>query len=144
MLEGDIRSFYNSLTNLDPELPIGVSYSKPNRCLVFIQYNYRVDIGVMNYYCKDLVNIKKTALLPSDFKKMMDSLKKLVNSGQLKDDKILVSPIEYGFEIYRTNPMNTIIGPIRLAKVEVISSNNWLFRKIVNYRYKNIIGEEVK
>lgn len=144
MLETDIREFYNSLVNFDPELPIGVSYSRPNRCLVFIQYSHRVDVSILNYYCKDLIDIKKTALLPGDFKKMMDALKLLIESGKLKESRVLISPIKYGFEVYRTNPVYHVIGPMLLDKIEVISSNNWLFRLIVNTRYKKIIGEEVR
>lgn len=144
MLETDIREFYNSLVNFNPEVPIGISYSRPNRCLVFIQYSHRVDVGILNYYCKDLMDVKKTVLLPNDFKKMMDTLKLMIESGNLKESRVLISPIKYGFEIYRTNPVYHVVGPMKLATVEVISSNNWLFRKIVNLRYKKIIGEEVR
>lgn len=146
MMDGDITSFYNSLTNLDPTIPVGVSYSKPNKCLVFMQYSFRIDISIMNYYCSDLINIRKTVLLPKDFTELMDSLKALISSGHLRDTngRVLISPVKYGFEVYRTNPMNTGIGPIKVSSIRLITSNGWLFRKIVNYRYKNIIGEEVK
>lgn len=144
MIERDIIGFYNSFINIDPSIPVGVCYSKPNKCLVFTQYNFRMDVGILNYYCKNLINIKNTALLPDDIKELLDSLKDLINSGQLSQDRILISPTKYGFEVYRANKMNTGIGPIKLASVKFVTSNGWLFRKIVNWRYKNIIGDIVK
>lgn len=141
MIERDLLGFYNNLINVDVNLPIGVMYSKANRCLVFTQYNWRMDVGILNYYCKDLVKIKRTALLPEDTKYLLDTLKSLISSAKLNQDRILVSPTRYGMDIYRANPMNLDVGPIKLGELKFISSNNWLFRLIVNIKYKNIIGD---
>lgn len=141
MIERDLLEFYNNLINVDVNLPIGVTYSIQNRCLVFTQYSWRMDVGCLNYYCKDLVKIKRTVLLPEDTKDLLDSLKTLIESSKLNQDRILVSPIKYGLEIYRANPMNLSLGPIRISRLRFITSNKWLFRKIVNFKYKNIIGD---
>jgi hypothetical protein len=141
MIERDLLEFYNNLINVDVNLPVGVTYSIQNRCLVFTQYSWRMDVGCLNYYCKDLVKIKRTVLLPEDTKDLLDSLKTLIESSKLNQDRILVSPIKYGLEIYRANPMNLSLGPIRISRLRFITSNKWLFRKIVNFKYKNIIGD---
>lgn len=141
MIERDLLEFYNNLINAKVNIPIGVTYSKSNRCLVFTQYGWRMDVSILNYYCKDLVKIKRTVLLPEDTKELLDTIKLLINSLQLGQDRILISPIKYGLEIYRANPMNLSIGPIKLGRLKFITSNRWLFRKIVNYTYKDIIGD---
>lgn len=141
MLERDLLEFYNNLINVNVDLPIGVFYSRANRCLVFTQYNWRMDVGMLNYYCKDLVKIKRTALLPEDTKELLDTLRSLINSTKLGEDRVLITPTKYGMEIYRANPMIMDIGPVKLGELKFISSNGWLFRRIVNWRYKSIIGD---
>jgi hypothetical protein len=39
MIERDLLEFYNNLINVDVNLPVGVTYSIQNRCLVFTQYS---------------------------------------------------------------------------------------------------------
>lgn len=141
MIERDLLEFYNNLINVNVELPVGVMYSKPNRCLVFTQYSWRMDVGMLNYYCKDLVKIKRTALLPEDTKRLLDTLKSLINSTKLGQDRVLISPTKYGMEIYRANPMIMDIGPVKLGELKFVSSNNWLFRLLVNWKHKSIIGD---
>lgn len=140
-LREDLLGFYNNLILARMDIPIGVTYSKANRCLVFTQYSWRMDVGVLNYYCKDLRKIKRTVLLPEDTKDLLDSIKALLESNQLNKDRILISPIKYGLEIYRANPSNMNLGPLRLATLRFVSSNRWLFRKIVNFKYRELIGE---
>lgn len=141
MIKADLLELYNNLINVKVDLPVGVMYSKPNRCVVFTQYSWRMDVSMLNYYCSDLVKIKRTILLPEDLRKLLDNLKLLINSPMITKDKVLVSPTKYGFNVYRTNPNNLSLGPIKLGEIKLISSNNWLFRKIVNIRYKDIIGD---
>lgn len=140
MLREDLLGFYNGLIQARLDIPIGVMYSRANRCLVFTQYSWRMDVGVLNYYCEDLRKIKRTILLPEDTKDLLDSIKALIDSNQLNKDRLLISPIKYGLEIYRANPNNMNLGPLKLATLRFVSSNGWLFRKIVNIKYSEIIG----
>lgn len=141
MIGRDLLEFYNNLINVKVDLPVGVMYSKINKCLVFTQYSWRMDVSVLNYYCSDLVKIKRTILLPEDLRDLLDNLKLIINSPNINQDRVLISPIKYGMEIYRANPMNLSLGPIKLGELKFVSSNNWLFRKIVNLMYKDIIGD---
>lgn len=141
MLSKDLLEFYNSLITADVNVPIGVTYSRQNRCLVFSQYSWRMDSSMLNYYCSNLNRIKNTVLLPEDTKELLDTLKSLVSSGQLVGDRVLVSPTEYGMDIYKANPMNLSLGPIKLGSIKLVSSNNWLFRMIVRFRFRDIIGD---
>ena len=79
--------------------------------------------------------------MPEDTRNLLDTLRSLITSTQLGKDRILISPIKYGMEIYRANPMNLGLGPIKLGTLRFVTSNSWLFRKIVNFKYKNIIGD---
>lgn len=141
MLSEDLLGLYNSLISADVNVPIGVTYSRQNRCLVFSQYSWRMDSSVLNYYCSNLTEIKNTVLLPEDTKELLDTLKSLVESGQLLNGRILISPTRYGMDIYKSNPMNLSLGPIKLGSIKLVTSNNWLFRLIVRLRFKEIIGD---
>lgn len=141
MLSEDLLGLYNSLISADVNVPIGVTYSRQNRCLVFSQYSWRMDSSVLNYYCSNLTEIKNTVLLPEDTKELLDTLKLLVESGQLLNGRILISPTRYGMDIYKANPMNLSLGPIKLGSIKLVTSNNWLFRLIVRLRFKEIIGD---
>lgn len=141
MISKDLLEFYNALISADINVPIGVTYSMQNRCLVFSQYSWRMDSSILNYYCSNLTEIKNTVLLPEDTKELLDTLKSLLTSGQLTGDRVLVSPTKYGMDIYKTNIMNTSLGPIKLGSIKLVSSNNWLFRQLVKFKFKNIIGD---
>lgn len=141
MIDRDLLELYNNLINVKVDIPVGVMYSRLNKCLVFTQYSWRMDVGILNYYCKDLINLRRTVLSPEDTRNLLDTLKSLITSAQLGKDRILISPIKYGMEIYRANPMNLGLGPIKLGTLRFVTSNSWLFRKVVNFKYKNIIGD---
>jgi hypothetical protein len=141
MVERDLLELYNNLIKVKLDVPVGVTYSKRNRCLVFTQYGWRMDVSVLSYYCNDLYKIKRTVLLPEDMKELLDTLKALVSSKQLGNDKVLISPIKYGMEIYRANAMNLSLGPVKLGTLKFVSSNWWLFRLVARYKYKDIIGD---
>lgn len=70
---------------------------------------------------------------------MMKSLRKLIDSGRLLDERILISPDDYGFSVMETNRSAQEFGPLVISNVKIISSNWWLFRKIMQIRYKLII-----
>lgn len=141
MIARDLLELYNNLIHVKVDIPVGVTYSKRNRCLVFTQYGWRMDTSVLNYYCKDLVKIKRTVLMPNDLKTLLDTMKSVIESGNLKNDRILVSPIKYGFEIYKSNPYNLTLGPIRLGSFKFVSNNGWIYRMVVNRLYGEVIGD---
>ena len=75
-IQEDLIFFYNEMTKYSSELPIGVKYDIENKTIQFRQYSKTSNFSVLNNYCKSLRNLTDTtALLPSDYITMMNSLK---------------------------------------------------------------------
>lgn len=147
-LQDDILSIYNSLTDfssntlLGPiKYPIKVYYSESLNSLCFEQKGLKVAISVLNYYCRDLLNLKESYLSPGDYDSMMSALSGLIGSGVLIHDRVCVAPVKYGFEIYETPSKTATLkeGPQFVASVKFVSGNSWLFKKCIKYKYKNLI-----
>lgn len=139
-IQEDLIFFYNEMTKYSSELPIGVKYNIENKTIQFRQYSKTSNFSVLNNYCKSLRNLTDTtALLPSDYITMMNSLKSLINSGKLINERVLVSPEKYGFSVFLAEGTAPEFGPLEVSKIRIISSNWWLFRKIMKIRYKLII-----
>ena len=71
----------------------------------------------------------------------MGNLSLIIGSGKALEDRILVSPELYGFDIYMTDPRTTEIskGPQLLCSCKFVSDNSWLFRLMTKLKYKNLI-----
>lgn len=147
-LQDDILGIYNSLTDfsantlLSPiNLPITVRFSESLNSLCFEQKGFKVAISVLNYYCRDLKNLKETYLFPEDYDKLMSSLSGLISSGVLLHDRVCLAPEHYGFSIYETEAKTTLLknGPQLLVSCRFISGNSWLFKKITKFKYKNLL-----
>ena len=145
-LQDDILLIYNSLTDfsettlLSPiKLPIKVKYSESLNSLTFEQRGRKVSIPVLNYYCKNL-KFLDTYLIPEDYDYLMGTLSRIIESGVLLHDRVCLSPINYGFEIYDTNSYTQYQkeGPQLIGEVKFISKNSWLFKKLTKLKYERI------
>lgn len=147
-LQDDLLQIYNALvvfsnstlSDVVPR-PIIVEYSENHNALVFKQKGREVMLQVLNYYCGFLKNIKKTYLMPKDYDILMGNLSAVIGSGKLLEDRVLVSPETYGFDIYMTDTKSTEFkkGPILLGSCRFISDNSWFFRMITKIRYRNLL-----
>ena len=65
----------------------------------------------------------------------------IIGSGKLIEERVLVSPEPYGFEIYKTDSKTTEFskGPQLLCSCRFVSDNSWLFRIMTRIKYKNLI-----
>lgn len=139
-LQDDIVGLYNSLTEfsdstLSNGYPIKVYYEEGLNAVCFEQKGRKIVIQSLNYYCENL-KFLNTYLLPGHYDLLMRSLTEIIGSGMMIRDRIMVSPTKYGFELYET-PLNNIKeGPQKLAKVELVFWNSWVFRKYVELIYK--------
>ena len=145
--QDDILVIYNSLTDfsettlLSPErLPIVVRFSESLNSLTFEQKGRKISIPVLNYYCKNLKFLKNTYLLPDDYDYLMGTLSRIIESGVLLHDRVCLSPIRYGFEVYDTNSRTQYLkeGPQLIGRVVFASGNSWLFRKLIHLKYERI------
>lgn len=145
-LQDDILLIYNSLTDfsettlLSPiKLPIKVKYSESLNSLTFEQRGRKVSIPVLNYYCKNL-KFLDTYLISEDYDYLMGTLSRIIESGVLLHDRVCLSPINYGFEIYDTNSYTQYQkeGPQLIGEVKFISKNSWLFKKLTKLKYERI------
>ena len=66
----------------------------------------------------------------------MYNLSSLISSGRLLDDRICLSPENYGFDVYGVNLKEFWKGPEILGTVRFVSGNSWLFRFITKRKYK--------
>lgn len=147
-LQDDLLQIYNALVVFSKSTlndviptPIVVTYREEHNALVFKQKGKEVMLQVLNYYCGYLKNIKKTYLLPKDYDILMGNLSDIIGSGKLLEDRVLVSPEPYGFEIYMTDSRTTEFkkGPTLLSTCRFVTDNSWFFRMITKFRYKSIL-----
>lgn len=140
----DLLEIYNSLVVFSDETikskfptPIKVFYEKSSRLLVLEQKGRSVRLYNPIYYCLDLEEIEKpTYLLPKDYDYLMSTLQDLINSGKLLEDRTIISPENFGFDVYCTDNRELWKGPNIIGRVRFISGKSWLFKKIVERKYK--------
>ena len=146
-IQEDILLIYNSLTDFSrntllapTQLPIKIDYSESLNSLTFEQQGLKVSIPVLNFYCKNLKFLHTTYLTPRGYDSLMDSLSRIIDSGVLLHDRVCLSPIRYGFEIYDTNSHTQYQkeGPQLIGRVEFVSGNSWIFKKLTKLRYERI------
>ena len=147
-LQDDLLQIYNALVVFSKSTlgdvisrPIVVSYLPEHNSIRFRQNGKEVMLQVLNYYCGFLKNIKTTYLLPKDYDILMSNLSMVIGSGKLIEERVLVSPEPYGFEIYMTDSKTTEFskGPQLLCSCKFVSDNSWLFRIMTKLKYKNLI-----
>jgi hypothetical protein len=144
MLLEDIKEIYNSLIIFNEDIiesprpqPIKVYYEKDSRLLVFELKGKSVRLWTPIYYSLGLDNlIKYTYLLPEGYDYLMSELKRIIDSGLLIKDRTVLSPENYGFDIYAVNQNELWKGPEIKANIIFISGHGWLFRWLVRRKYK--------
>lgn len=141
-LQEDLISIYNSLTEfgnntLNGGLPLRVTYDSESKVLVFSQQAKTLFMVIPNYYSKSLLDIKDSFLLPEDYEYVMASLRDMINSGKLLEDRTTLSPEDYGFSIYSINPLKPELGPQLLGRIRFITSNNPIWIWWMRRKYKN-------
>lgn len=146
-LQDDLLLVYNSLTDFSrttllapTQLPIKVEYSDSLNSLTFEQQGLKVSLPTLNYYCKNLRTLEDTYLTPADYDLLMDSLSRIIESGVLLHDRVCLSPVRYGFEVYDTNSHTQYLkeGPQLIGKVRFVSGTSWLFKKLIRLKYERL------
>lgn len=143
-LQDDILEIYNSLVLFSDDivkskfpLPIRVRYEKESRLLVMETKGKSVRLYLPVYYCLDLTSIQKeTYLLPEDYDYLMSTLLYLINSGELIKERTIISPENYGFDIYGTNLKELWKGPDIIGRVRFISGKSWFFKLKTRLKYR--------
>lgn len=146
-LQEDLIEFYNSLVSFSKTtvstnipVPITVRYEKESRMIVFEQKGVSVRTNIPIYYCLGLEDLEKpTYLLPEDYDYMMSTLRDLISSGKLLEDRTTLSPEDYGFDIYAVDINELWKGPRIIGNVRFISGISWWFKFKVKRKYKNVL-----
>jgi len=144
MIQDDLIELYNSLLAFnkntivtDNPIPIKVSFSKESNSLVFEQKGISIHTALPIYYSLGLNEIKKpTYLLPRDYDYLMQSLSGVIGSGKLLEEKVCISPENYGFDIYLVDFREFWKGPDKIGTIRFVSGNSWIFRQIVKFKFK--------
>lgn len=143
-LQDDLIEIYNNLVMFNKETllsdnptPITVKFDKDSNSIEFSQKGQTVRMGLPIYYSLGLSDIKTpTYLLPDDYDYLMESLGSLIASGKLLEDRVSLSPENYGFDVYAINMREFWKGPEIIGSVRFISGNSWIFRLITKLKYK--------
>lgn len=143
-LQDDLLEIYNSLVGFSKKtlegpfpLPIKVSYEGQSHILAFEQMGTSSFLITPTYYCLGLEELKKpTYLLPHDYDYLMSTLQFLIGSGELIKPRTILSPENYGFDIYATDPKILSKGPSVLGQIRFVSGTSWLFRYLTKRKYK--------
>ena len=144
MIQDDLIEIYNSLLAFnkntivtDNPTPIKVSFNKDSNSLVFEQKGVSVRTALPIYYSLGFSDIKKpTYLLPRDYDYLMQSLSGVIGSGKLLEEKVCISPENYGFDIYLVDLREFWKGPDKIGTIRFVSGNSWIFRQIVKFKFK--------
>lgn len=146
-LQEDLIGFYNNLvafskTTVDTNVPspIKVRYEKDARMVVFEQKGIAVRTNIPVYYSLGLEDIEEpTYLLPDDYDYLMSTLRDLINSGKLLEDRTTLSPENYGFDIYAVNMRELWKGPGIIGSIRFISGVSWWFKFKIKRKYRNVL-----
>lgn len=144
MIQDDLIEIYNNLLAFnkntivtDNPIPIKVSFDKSSNSLIFEQKGVSVRTALPIYYSLGFSDIKKpTYLLPRDYDYLMQSLSGVIGSGKLLEDKVCISPENYGFDIYLVDLREFWKGPDKIGTIRFVSGNSWIFRQIVKFKFK--------
>lgn len=142
-LQNDLLELYNLLVDFNKTTlkaaipkPISVKYIKDSRLLSFEQEGLQINTSIPIYYCLGLEDLEKpTLLLPKDYDQMMGSLQYAIMSGELIKPRTIISPENYGFDIYATNIRELWKGPDIIASVRFVSGVGKLFKFITKLKY---------
>ena len=144
-LQNDILEIYNNLVMFNKETieskfptPIKVRFESSSRAVVFEQKGVSVRMTFPIYYSLALEDLEKkpTYLLPEDYDYLMSTLQGLIGSGVLINDRVCVSPENYGFDIYNIDLKNFNKGPELLGQIRFVSGTGWLFKVLTKRKYK--------
>lgn len=146
-LQQDLIEFYNSLvtfskTTIQSNIPcpITVRYEVDSRMMVFEQRGQSVRTNIPVYYSLALEDLEKpTYLLPDDYDYLMSTLKDLIDSGELLEDRTTLSPEDYGFDIYAVNYREMWKGPGIIGSIRFVSGVSWWFKYKTKRKYKNVL-----
>lgn len=144
-LQEDLIETYNSMVPFSKNqselaVPIKVWYEKESRLLVMEQAGLSVRLRFPVYYCLGLEDLyKPTYLLPEDYDYLMTTLQGLIGSGELIKDRTVLSPEDYGFDIYTTNEAELWKGPVIIGSVRFISGISWWFKYKTKKKYRKVL-----
>ena len=147
-LQEDILGLYNELTvfskkTLDPKLPcpITVKFEEENNHVLFEQNGTSVRLSLPLYYCLGLEDLKKpTYLLPEDYDYLMSSMQSLIAGGKLIEDRTVLSPENYGFDIYSVDLRRFNKGPEIIGRIRFVSGTSMFFKLWTKFKYRECLG----
>lgn len=150
VLQDDLLEMYNNLTEFskavaqaeDP-VPIKVWFDKEGieSPLVFEHKGTTVRLRLPIYYCLALEELlgKGSYLLAEDYKYLMDTLMSVIHDNRILDNRgILVSPENYGFDVYAIDITQFQKGLELIGRVRFITSNDWWFKAKVKWKFRKL------
>lgn len=142
-LQDDLIETYNALTVfsnskvLSKPIKVWIDRKGVGSPLVLENEGITVRLRFPIYYCLGLEELEKPSyLLPKDYTRLMDSLQSIIMNPIMLEDRICLSPENYGFDIYAIDMKQFDKGLGLVGSVRFVSGNSWLFKLIVKWKYK--------
>lgn len=141
-LHEDLLGIYNSLVGfskktLDKRFPQLIRVKFDDGALSFEQDGTLVRLNTPVFYSLGLNELtKETYLLPEDYDYLMLTMSDLINSGKLLENRVCLSPEDFGFDIYSVNLASFSEGPQIIGKIRFISGYSWWFRFKTRKKWK--------
>lgn len=143
-----LRSLFNLLTRFSKRTvqsnypkPIRVSYDKSNNLVLFNQFGDSIYTEIPLIYGWWNKLKKYTYLLPEDYDTVMRDINNVINSGELLNKSVLISPADFGFSVYTSEEKTGGLGffqvtsPQLVLSVKLVSDTTEEFVKQVEEEY---------
>lgn len=134
MRADQLLQFYNDLTQFDPTKPIAITWDESNG-LVYRQIGKVQATPYLNNYYFPRPKLELGVLMPIDFKKLMESIRVLVQDPALKSNDLNTTIGNYGIKIYKL--FDDLPGPQLVYDLEFCSITNKWISKFILYRFDN-------
>lgn len=150
VLQTDLLEIYNNLTEFSKAVaqaensaPIRVWFDRDGieSPLVFEHKGTMVRLRLPIYYSlglEDLAGKENCSyLLAEDYKYLMTTLSESIYDSRVLEDRgFIVSPENYGFDLYAIDLKEFQKGLSLVGRVRFVSSNSWWFKLITKWKFK--------
>lgn len=150
VLQTDLLEIYNNLTEFSKAVaqaenpaPIRVWFDRDGieSPLVFEHKGTMVRLRLPIYYSlglEDLAGKENCSyLLTEDYKYLMTTLSESIYDSRVLEDRgFIVSPENYGFDLYAIDLKEFQKGLSLVGRVRFVSSNSWWFKLITKWKFK--------
>lgn len=129
-----LLQFHNDLAQFDPTKPIAITWNESNG-LIYRQIGKVQAVPYMSNYYFPSPKLELGVLMPTDFKKLMESISTLLQDPALKSNDLNTVIDKYRIRIYKI--FSELPGPQLVYDLNFCSITNKWLSKFILYRFDN-------